>query len=349
MSIELPDTRQLSDEVLEALRLRALRGCELGFSETDVAELLGLRRETVSRWFSAYRGGGVDALPGERTGRPPGSGRSLTDEQCAHIRELIDSASPERLGIAASLWSRPAVRDLIKKEYGIDLAVRTVGAYLKRWGYTAKRPRRRAKKQDPEEIRRWLRETYPDIQRRAGEEDARVYFCDETGVAADAHPRCGYARRGESATMEVPESHIRVNMISAVSPDGEIHFMTYTGTMTGGLFVVFLEQLLRETSGKVYLIADRLKAHDCAEVEEWASGREDRIVVSFSPRRAPELNPVEYLNNDLKGNIHAAGLPNTKAELSERIRTFLHRLTELPERVQSYFQHPCVRYAAINI
>ena len=45
MAISLPDARQLSDEVLQSLRLRALRGCELGYSEIEVAELLGLSRE----------------------------------------------------------------------------------------------------------------------------------------------------------------------------------------------------------------------------------------------------------------------------------------------------------------
>src|SRR5271157_1238250 len=70
MSICLPDARQLSDEGLQALRLRALRGCELGFTEIEVAELLGLSRETVSRWWTAYAEDGVEALPGERTGRP---------------------------------------------------------------------------------------------------------------------------------------------------------------------------------------------------------------------------------------------------------------------------------------
>ena len=42
MAITLPDARQLSDEVLEALRLRAVHGCELGFTEADVADLLGI-------------------------------------------------------------------------------------------------------------------------------------------------------------------------------------------------------------------------------------------------------------------------------------------------------------------
>src|SRR5437588_7652773 len=115
MAITLPDARQLSDEVLEALRLRALRGCELGFSESDVAALLGVTRETVSRWWSAYQAEGLDGLPGSRTGRPLGSGRTLTDEQASRIQQLLDGNSPQDLGIAAPLWSRRAVRDLLKK------------------------------------------------------------------------------------------------------------------------------------------------------------------------------------------------------------------------------------------
>src|SRR5438876_5345499 len=116
MAIALPDARQLPDEILEELRLRALRGCELGFCQSDVAELLGVARETVSRWWSAYQAEGLDGLPGERSGRPVGSGRTLTEEQARHIQQLIDENSPQALGIAAPLWSRRAVRDLIKKE-----------------------------------------------------------------------------------------------------------------------------------------------------------------------------------------------------------------------------------------
>jgi transposase len=103
MAVSLPDARQLSDEVLEALRLRALRGCELGFAEADVADLLGVTRETVCRWWSAYRAGGAEALPHNRTGRPRGSGRLLTHAQAQHLQELLDTKTPEALGIAAPL------------------------------------------------------------------------------------------------------------------------------------------------------------------------------------------------------------------------------------------------------
>jgi transposase len=336
----------LSDEVLEAVRLRALHGCEMGFPEAEVADLLGVSRETVSRWGTAYVTGGLDALPGDRTGRPVGSGRTLSDDPARHIPHLIDDHSPEDLGIPAALWTRKAVRDRSRQASGIDLPVRTVGEYLKRWGYTAKVPYRHARDQDPEEVRAWLEVTYPAIAERAAREDAEIHWCDETGAAADKQPRKGYARRGRPAPIEVPDPHIRMNQISTITNEGTVHFMTYKETMTAALFLTFLEGLLRETTRKVFLIVDHLPAHVAKAVEKWVREHRDRIEVFLLPRYAPELNANEYLNNDLKGSINADGLPGSKEELRSRMERFMSELKRLPEHVRNYFRHPCVQYAA---
>jgi len=226
MALSLPDARQLSDEVLEALRLRALRGCELGFTQFDIADLLGVSRETVSRWWSAYADGGLDAIPSDRTGRPVGSGRTLSAEQARRLQQQIDDHSPADLGIPAALWTRTAVRDLIRKEYGIDMPVRAVGEPLKRWGYTAKVPRRHARDQDRAEVREWSGVTYPAIEERAAREGAEIHWCDETGARADEQPRKGYARRGRPAAIEVPAPHIRMNLVSTITNEGAVHFLT---------------------------------------------------------------------------------------------------------------------------
>ena len=346
MSITLPDARRLSDDILEALRLRALNGRELGFTEADLANLLGVSRETVCRWWSAYAAHGIDALPHERTGRPLGSGRLLSDEQADRVQRLLDAKSPEDVGIPAPLWNRRAVRDLIYKECGVLLAVRTVGKYLKRWGYTAKKPSRRAKKQDPEEVRQWLEEAYPAIEERAAGEGAEIFFCDETGARADEHPGYGYSRKGQPARMEVPDPHIGMNQISAISSTGEVRFMTYARTMNAALFLVFLGKLLRSTTGKVFLIVDRLQAHQTPAVKAWVAAHSDRLELFPLPRRAPERNPDEYLNNDLKGRVNAEGLPDSKEDLRSRIQGFMRKLLHFPERVRNYFQHPCAQYAA---
>ncbi|MDY3559298.1 IS630 family transposase, partial [Gemmata sp. JC673] len=277
MAVTLPDTRQLPDAIIEALRLRALRACERGFTQADVADILGVAPETVCRWWVAYSGGGLEAIPHERTGRPPGAGAALSDEQAARIQQLIDTTSPEESGIASPLWSRRAIGELIRQECGVVLAVRTVGAYLRRWGYTAKKPARHARKQDPEEVRHWLEHTYPALKTRAKRERAEIHWCDETGVVADHCSGYGYAKRGQRATMDVPDPHIGINMVSSITNEGTLRFMTYPGTMTGERFVVFLGRLLRTTTGKVFLVVDRLKAHQSAGVAEWVAAHADRL------------------------------------------------------------------------
>jgi transposase len=345
MALSLPDARHLSDEVLAALRLRALRGCALGFTETDVANILGVSRETVSRWWSGFVDGGLDALPQDRTGRPIGSGRTLSEAEAHRIQHLLDGHQPEDWGIAAPLWTRRAVAELIRKECGLTLPVRTVGEYLKRWGYTAKKPRRQARKQDPEEVRQWLEETYPAIEQRAQAENAEIHWCDETGVAADEHPARGYAREGQAATLNVPDKHIRMNQIATITNAGKVRFMTYAGTMNTALFLVFLVRLLRSTTGKIFLIVDWLRAHGGPEVEKWLAAHRDQIELFYLPRYAPERNATEYLNHDLKENVHATGLPNNKQELRSRMQAFMRRLLHLPQHVKNYFRHPYVLYA----
>ncbi len=346
MAILLPDARELSDDVLEALRLRALRGCELGLTEVQVAGLLGVARETVCRWWAAYAGHGVPALPQRRSGRPLGSGRALSDAQAEHLQQLVRTHQPEELGIAAPLWTRRAVRDLIRKEFDLDLAERTVGRYLEsRWGFTAKRPRRHARDQDPEEVRQWLEETYPAIEGGPTEKGRK-----SIGVTRSAWPRTNSLREamraGEAATQDVPDPHIRANQISTITNHGEVRFMTYTQTMTAALFLVFLGRLLRSTTGKVFLIVDRLRAHMTPAVQAWVAAHQERIEVFYLPRYSPELNPDEYLNNDLKGQVNATGLPHDKVEVRSHIQEFMRRLLHLPEHVMNYFQHPSVQYSA---
>src|SRR5215212_72182 len=114
MAIELPDGRRESNDVLDALRLRAVHARELGYTVIDIAAILGVREETVSRWCSRYDRGGQEALPGDRTGRPIGSGRLLTREPEQSVQQTIETKSPQELGIASALWTRQAVRELIQ-------------------------------------------------------------------------------------------------------------------------------------------------------------------------------------------------------------------------------------------
>jgi len=326
--------------------LRALHGRELGFTEGDIADLLGVSRETVSRWWSAYLAGGLESVPHDRTGRPIGSGRLLSETQEIAVQEAIDQHAPEDLGIASPLWTRRAVRELVETSCDVRLAVRTVGDYLRRWGYRPQRPRRKSRRQDPQEVREWLENTYPSLRKRAAKEQAEIHGCDEMGVGANDSPGRGYSRVGHTPELKVSGNRFRVNMVSTVTNEGKARFMTYTGTMDATLFLTFLARLIRGADRKIFLIADHLKTHDSAAVHDWLRQHKDQIEIFRLPRGAPELNPDEYLNNDTKAGVNANKLPETRAELRSNLQRFMRKLFRLPKHIQSYFQHPCVQYAA---
>jgi transposase len=346
MAIELPDGRSESNEVLEALRLRAIHAREIGYPVVVIAAILGVREETVSRWCVKYERGGEAALPGDRSGRPLGSGRLLDPQQEQAIQDLIDTKTPNDLSISQALWTRQAVQELIQQQTGQSLPIRTVGEYLNRWGYTPQKPVRKAYKQDPEKVTEWLEKTYPKIEKRAAAEDAEIHWGDEAGVRSTCQHSRGYARPQNTPELTVPGSRFSVNMISTITNQGKVRWMIYTGRMDAALFIVFLTRLIAGAAKKVFLIVDNLSVHDAALVEEWLAERKDKIEVFYLPKYAPERNPDEYLNCDVKVNINTDGLPKDREELKDKLHRFMRKLSKLPRRVASYFKHKLIQYAA---
>ena len=94
------------------------------------------------------------------------------------------------------VWTRPQVRDLIRRWFGIGLLLVTIGKYLRSWGLSPQKPIRRAYEQNPEKIARWLDVDYPAIEARARKQKAIVLWLDQTGLRSDAAVGTTWARSG---------------------------------------------------------------------------------------------------------------------------------------------------------
>src|SRR4030066_1407056 len=178
------DFRSLGAGAQEAIRMRAVEVVKAGMGKSKAAEVFGVSRRAVSRWMSADRQGGKEALKAKQRGRPQGGGK-LKPWQCATIVNLVIDRHPDQLKLPFYLWTRQAVGQLIEQRFGIRLSVWTVGRYLGRWGFTPQKPVRRAYEQNPEAVQRWLEEDYPALQRQAKREKAVIYWGDETGLRSD--------------------------------------------------------------------------------------------------------------------------------------------------------------------
>ena len=122
--------------------------------------------------------------------------------------------------------------------------------------------------------------------------------------------------------------------------------MLFDVPFTVDVFMDFLDRLLRSTNRKVFLIADNHPVHRSKKVARWIEARRDRIEMYFLPPYSPELNPDEYLNNDVKSNAVGRRRARTKEELKANIRNYLQSTQKQPAIVKSYFRAKPVRYAA---
>lgn len=112
------------------------------------------------------------------------------------MRDIILGKLPDQLKLPFYLWTRQAVAQLAKREFGVDLSPTTVGRYLKDWGMTAQTPVRRAYERNDAAIAAWLSEQYPVLSKQAKREGAQIYWGDEMGLRSDHVSGKSYAPAG---------------------------------------------------------------------------------------------------------------------------------------------------------
>ena len=137
--------------------------------QRQIGRELGLSYSSVRMIVRRFKQDGIRGIESGRRGRPAGSCSTLSPEQEEQMQRLISEKRPEQLKLDFALWTHAALMLLSKRECGIRIPVRSVGDYLKRWGFTPQKPIRRAYKQSPAVVQKWLDETYPEIQQRARE------------------------------------------------------------------------------------------------------------------------------------------------------------------------------------
>jgi transposase len=135
------------------------------------------------------------------------------------------------------------------------------------------------------------------------------------------------------------------SMISAVSNRGLMRFMLYEGALNAQLFIAFLRWLIKDAGRKVLLIVDNLKVHKASKVRAWVESHAHEIKLFYLPSYAPDHNPSEYLNNDLKQQLRQQPQSASEQELTRRTRSVLRVIQRSRERVRAYLRPEPVRYA----
>lgn len=339
------DRRSSSPEVLAELRERAVSLKKAGKTHQEIASILNIGHSTSRLYWKLYKAGGDEAIKLAKRGRPTGTRCKLDPKQQRKIQRLITDKTPDQLKMPFALWTREAVGELIFEKFGIRLPVRTLGEYLKRWGFTPQKPKRRDYAQQPEQVQKWLDEQYPALEKRAKAEGAEIYWGDETGVSNQDQRGRSYAPKGKTPVRQAFAKKVSSSMISAITNRGQVRFMLYRKSMTAGLFIEFLKRLVRSSKKKVFLIVDNLRAHRAKKVTQWLEANHERIEVHYLPAYSPDLNPDEYLNNTLKKQLSSEPPVDSIEKQQYQIRRKMQSNQKRPSFIAKLFHAPAVQYA----
>lgn len=344
--MEKEDFRTVDDATRSSYRKRAISLIKQGKKKGEIALMFSVNKNTVSNWWKSYQSRGTKGFVSKKKGVKSEDKKLLSDEQESAVQKILVDKMPEQLKLDFALWTRKAVKELVEREFGIVIAITTMGDYLRKWGFTPQKPRKMVYEQCPKKVQKWLDEEYPAIKAQAKQEKAEIYWGDETGVKNQCHHGRSYTPQGKTPVKKSMSKRFSVNMVSAVTNQGKVQFMLYSDSMNADRFIEFMQQLIKPRTQKVYFIVDNLKVHHSKIVKTWVEENKDNIALFFIPSYSPEKNPDEYLNCDLKQGMSAKKSSKNKEILQDNVQNHMEMLQSNPERVKKYFEHKDIEYAA---
>ena len=336
------DARRLDRKAQEVLRLKGVKAVHSGERVEDVARLLEVHVDTIYNWLARYREEGWEGLKRRKApGRPPlVQGRHLK-----WIHKMI-TKDPQQLKFPFALWTRKRIKYAIKKKYGINLSVATVGRLLHQLGFSCQRPIHKAYEQNPSLVNNWLKKEYPKIKALAKREKATIYFGDEASLRSDYYSGTTWSAKGKTPVVQSTGRRFGLNMISAISARGDMRFMTVDGRFNSDVFLLFLKKLILDTKTPVYLIVDGHPMHKSKKVRDFVHSTEGILKLFYLPPYSPNLNPDELVWNHLKYHCVGKLLIKTKKELQSSVKHYLKSLQKRLKIIKSFFQKPSLKYAA---
>ena len=224
--------------------------------------------------------------------------------------------------------------------------LRTISEYMKRFGFTPQKPLKKSYAQNPKKVKKWLEKDYPSIRREAKKEKAEIHWFDETGLRSDANYSRSYAPKWKTPIIKNINKRMSVNIISSVTNQGKMRFMSYTDSMTSKMLIKFVRKLKNSIPRKIYIILDNLAVHHSRYFKFWLDKNKDKIKVFYLPPYSPELNPDERLNRDLKMNFRSKHNPKTQKEFRKNAFSDLKSIQNKSNRIKKYFMNKNTIYAA---
>lgn len=177
----------------------------------------------------------------------------------------------------------------------------------------------------------------------AQKRSAKLAFLDESGFSQKPSVRRTWAPRGQTPTIKIHFNWKRLNVIGSLicDPDGneaDLLLHMQPKSIKDDAVLTYLEALHKQVPGPMVLLWDHLPAHRSAKVAAYLSANLDWLQVEWFPSYAPELNPIEYVWSNAKGEPTANSSPDTLADIEHSLQALNKRLVSEQEVMYGFLE-----------
>lgn len=183
-------------------------------------------------------------------------------------------------------------------------------------------------------------------KKNAARRRAWIVFEDESGISQQPVVRRTWAPRGETPILiHTGRNWKRLSIAAALAFrwDGRrtrFYFQTHPGTYTDVTLITFLRALKRHFRGQaVLLIWDGLGAHQSRTMRTYLAHQRAWLTVERLPAYAPDLNPVEPIWGNLKGQELANQCPVDLLALRRPLHLGCARVRRQPQLARAFLAH----------
>ncbi len=136
-----------------------------------------------------------------------------------------------------------------------------------------------------------------------------------------------------------------MNIISDISPRGDMRFMTVEGRMNARKFIDFLKRLLVNAKRPIFLVVDGHSSHRAKKVFDFVRSTKGELRLFFLPPYSPELNPDELEWNHLKNHGVGKHCVKNRDEFKRMVISHQRFPQKMPNMIRAFFGEPHMRYA----
>ena len=344
----MTDARKVPDEVMNYIRRIAVHAViDEHHSPEIVASVLNVSRSALYRWLDWYRRDGDQALD---TRKAPGAAPVITPKIEQWLKRTVLHSTPNDHGYDTELWTLNILADLLYACFGIRVYESTIWNHLHRLKLSCQIPQYRALTYDEAEVKRYLTEKWPIIQRVAEKMHADIFFEDEAGMGIMTRSGRTWGEVNSTPIVRASDERDGYNVLSAITANTpKLYYALEEKSVSSDEYIAFLEKILMLHPRPVVLVVDHASFHRSKKVRAFVRAHRDHLRVFFLPKHAPEFNPDEQVWNEIKHrNIGREPVLN-KADLKNRLLSNIIQLKFDAKRLLSFFHLPDTRYVLDSI